>query len=116
MMTSVYSDADYLAVYKQKKRIFGLFGAVSVAYLAFCVIWLTYFISLPYNDDRQTLPKALVYVVSVLYVLFAVPYATIKMKRVQKYYKMLGYFSEGLKGEERNFFYKLEKKLEWIFL
>ena len=110
MMTSVYSDADYLSVYKQRKKVFALFWAVSVVYLAFCVGWVIYYTSLPYADARQTLPKVIVYAASVLYVVFAMPYAVIKMRRVHKYYKTLYYFSEGLKTEERNFFYKIEKK------
>ena len=46
-MISVYTDADYLAVYKQKKRIFGVFLGITAVYLAICIAFLLYFMSLP---------------------------------------------------------------------
>ena len=110
-MTSVYSDADYLAVYKQKKRIFGVFYAVTFVYLAFCIAWLVYYISLPYADPMQSLPKTCVYIASALYVVFAFPYLSIKGSRVRRYFKLMTYLSDGLKGEEKNYFYAFEKKL-----
>ncbi len=110
-MTSVYCDADFLAVYKQKRTIFGVFWAVTIAYLAFCVAWLVYFISLPYEDPMQALPKACVFIASAIYMVFAFPYLAIKGSRVRRYFKMMRYLSEGLKGEEKNYFYTFEKKL-----
>ena len=110
-MTSVYSDADYLAVYKQKKRIFGVFYAVTFVYLAFCIAWLVYYISLPYADPMQSLPKTCVYIASALYVVFAFPYLAIKGSRIRRYFKLMTYLSDGLKGEEKNYFYAFEKKL-----
>lgn len=109
-MVSVYTDADYLAVYKQKKRIFGLFLGVTAAYLAICVAFLLYFISLPYEDPNQTWPKMCVYVISVLYMIFTFPYLAIKYSRCKRYYKMLTYVSIGLKNEEKNYFYRFEER------
>lgn len=109
-MVSVYTDADYLAVYKQKKKIFGVFLAVTAAYLIFCVAWWIYFMSLPYKDDNQIIPKACVYVISVIYMIFAFPYLAIKYSRCRRYYKMLTYVSIGLKNEEKNYFYCFEEK------
>lgn len=110
MMTSVYNDADYLAVYKQRKRVLSVFFGVTAAYVLFCVAWLLYYISLPYKDPMQTLPKACVYVASALYVVLIFPYMAIKFSRVNRYYKILGYLSEGLKAEEKNYFYCFEEK------
>ena len=110
MMTSVYSDADYLAAYKQKKKIFGLFWGITIIYFIFCVAWVIYFTTLPYKDSRQSLPQACVYIASAFYVVFAFPYAAIKMSRVRRYFKMMSYLSEGLKNEERNYFYSFEEK------
>ena len=110
-MTSVYCDADFLAVYKQKQKIFGLFIGVTFAYLVFCVAWWCYFMSLPYADPRQVLPKACVFVASVLYVIFSFPYLAIKGSRVRRYYKLMTYLSGGLKGEEKNYFFTFEKKV-----
>ena len=109
-MVSVYSDADYLSAYKQKKRIFYVFWAVTAVYAAFCISWWIYHMSLPYNDSMQTLPKAMVYVASGLYVIFAFPYLAIKGSRIRRYFKMLTYLSVGIKQEEKNYFYSFEKK------
>ena len=109
-MISVYSDADYLAVYKQKQKIFGVFMAITLAYLAVCVAMLVYHISLPYNDARDALPKAVTFVLSVVYVVIIFPFMAIKYSRVRRYFKMLGYVSEGLKMEEKNYFYIFREK------
>lgn len=109
-MVSVYSDADYLAVYKQKQRIFGVFMASTIAYLLFCVGWLIYHISLPYNDPMQVLPKICVYVASAVYAAMIFPFMAIKYGRVRKYFKMLSYVSVGLKNEEKNYFYSFEEQ------
>ena len=65
---------------------------------------------LPYNDPKQTLPKALVFVASGLYIIFAFPYLSIKGSRVRRYFKMLTYLSEGMKREEKNYFFTFQKK------
>ena len=109
MMTSVYHDADYLAVYKQKQKILGVFWAVTIAYAVFCIAWLAYYISLPYNHPMQVLPQACVYVVSVIYVIFLFPFMGIKYSRVNRYFKLLTSFSEGIKQEEKNYFYAFRK-------
>ena len=110
-MTSVYCDADFLSVYKQKQKIFGVFIGVTIVYLAFCVAWLIYFISLPYASPMQFLPKLCVFTASVLYVVFSFPYLAIKGSRVRRYYRLMTYLSGGLKSEEKNYFFTFEKKL-----
>lgn len=109
-MTTVYNDADYLAVYKQKQKIYALFWAVTAVYAAFCIAWWIYYMSLPYNDPMQVLPKTCVYVASVLYVVFSFPYLAIKGSRCRRYFKMLTYVSDGLKNEEKNYFFSFQKK------
>lgn len=110
-MTSVYCDADYLAVYKQKKKIFGVFWAVLAFYLAFCIAWLVFHISLPYNDPKQALAKGMVFVASALFTAFAFPYLAIKGSRIRRYYKLMGYLSDGMKNEEKNYFFAFERKV-----
>lgn len=112
-MTTIYNDADYMAVYKQKKKLWGIFLGVTAAYLVICMAWWLYFISLPYKDPMQTLPKTFVFVLSAVYVLFAFPYLAIKYSRVRRYFKLMTYLSEGLKNEEKNYFYCFaEEKLQ----
>lgn len=109
-MVSVYHDADYLSALKQKNKLFTIFMVVTLAYAAFCIAWLIYYISLPYADPMQALPKACVYVASALYVLFIFPFMAIKFSRSRRYCKMLFYVSEGLKMEECNYFYRFREK------
>ena len=109
-MISVYKDADYLSVCKQRKRTLGVFWAATVAYLAFCVACLVYHISLPYKDPTLWLPKFCVITASIVYVVLIFPFMAIKFHRVNRYYKLMGYLSEGLKGEEKNYFYCFEEK------
>ena len=109
-METVYTDADYMAATKQKNKIFYVFMGVTFFYIAFCVAWVIYFTSLPYADAKQALPKACVFVSTVLYVVFAFPYMGIKYRRSRRYCKMLYYVSEGIKAEECNYFYKFQQK------
>ena len=104
MMETVYTDKDFLDVYKQRARILNVFVAVLIADVAFCVAWLSYYMSLPYADPMQALPQACVYVASGLFVIFVAPYMGIKYHRVNKYYKFLFYVSEGKKYEETCYF------------
>ena len=109
-MTTIYNDGDFNKVIAQKKRIFGVFMGVTAFYAVFCIAWLIYYISLPYADPMQTLPKVCVYAASALYVIFLFPFMGIKYHRVRKYYKMMYYLSEGLKNTEENYFVCFEEK------
>ena len=109
-MISVYSDADYLSAYKQKKRIFRGFMIITLVYFAICIAMLIYHISLPYASKLDAIPKAVTYVISGLYIAFIFPYMSIKFSRARRYVKMLFYVSEGLKMEESNYFYIFRTK------
>ena len=104
MIQTVYEDKDFLAVIAQRKRILGVFFAVTAVYAAFCIGWLIYFIGLPYADPGQALPQWLVGIATVLYVVFLFPFMGIKFHRVNRYYKLLYTISEGIKGEEKCYF------------
>lgn len=109
-MISVYSDADYLSAYQQKRRIFYVFALITLAYLGFALACVFYHMTLPYADAGQALPRVLVYVVSGIYMVFIFPFLAIKYSRCRRYYKMLGYVCEGLKMEELNYFYCFREK------
>lgn len=108
-MENVYTDADYLAAYKQKEKLLSAFIIVTACYAAFCIAWLIYYISLPYNDPMQALPKTCVYVISVLYVVFTAVYMGIPFARANRYYTMLTNLSLGIKDVEKNYFYCFEE-------
>lgn len=109
-MITVYSDADYMSAYKQKKKVMSVFWGITLGYFAVCIAWLLYYISLPYKDPMQTLPKLSVYVLSAVYVAIIFPFMAITYSRVRRYFKLLTILSEGLKNEEKNYFYCFEEK------
>ena len=111
MLTSVYNDADFLSVYKQKQRLWAVFMSITITYAVFCISWLVYFIGLPYKHSMQFLPKLCVYVVTVLYVVFCFLFLGIKYGRVRRYYKTLSFMSLGLKSVEKNYFYCFDEKV-----
>ena len=109
-MISIYSDADYLSAYQQKRRVFYGFMLITLAYLVFAASMVIYQTTLPYADKGQALPRVLTYVVSAVYVACAFPYLGIKYSRCRRYYKMLGHVSESIKMEEMNYFYCFREK------
>ncbi len=109
-MISVYTDADYLAAYKQKKRVFTGFMLVTFAYLALCIAMLVYHITLPYASKLDAIPKVITFVATAGYVVFLFPYMGIKYSRIRRYNKMLFYVGEGMKMEESNYFYTFRTK------
>ena len=109
-MISIYSYADYLSAYQQKRRVFYGFMLITLAYLVFAASMVIYQTTLPYADKGQALPRVLTYVVSAVYVACAFPYLGIKYSRCRRYYKMLGHVSESIKMEEMNYFYCFREK------
>lgn len=109
-MVSVYNDADYLAAYQQKQRLFYTFVLATLAYVGFAVGCAIYLTTLPYGDTGQAFPRVLVYVVSAIYAALIFPFMAIKYSRSHRYYKMLSYVCEGLKMEELNYFYEFREK------
>ena len=108
-MQSVYTDADFLAVYKQKKKVLSKFWVVTLIYAVFCISWLIYYTTLPYNHSMQNVCKWAVYIVSPIYVILLFPLMGIEFSRVNRYYKALLNFSSGLKNVEKNYFYCFEE-------
>ena len=109
-MISVYNDQDFLAVIKQRNRILGVFWAITGSYIALSLSFWIYYMSLPYAHPDAWIPKLIVSIASIAYVIFVFPFMGIKYHRINRYYKMMYYLSEGLKNEEENYFVCFEKK------
>ena len=107
-MIKVYSDKDFNQAYKQRMNVLYVFIGALIAYLGMSIACLCYYISLPYGDALLWAPKWIVYILTAVFVCFAFPFMTIKFRRVNKYYKMLYYISQGMKNEEENYFVKFE--------
>ena len=56
----------------------------------------------------QSLPKTVMFIATALFVVFLFLYMGIKYHRINKYYKMVYYLSEGLKNVEENYFVGFE--------
>ncbi len=108
-MTTVYEDKDLLDVYNQRQKILGVFFAVTFVYLAFCIAWLVYHTTLPYAHPNADLPVTMASIATVLYVCFLFPFMGIKYSRVNRYFKVLKGFTDGIKNVERNYFYTFEE-------
>ena len=110
-MVSVYSDADYQAALQQKKTIWTVFWALTGVYLLFCIAWLIYYTTLPvYPEADRVLPQAMVYLATAAYIVFVVPFVGIKLARVRKYCKMMGFLSLGIKNVDTSYFMGFYKK------
>ena len=109
-MVSVYNDQDFQAVIKQRNRVLTVFWIVTGVYALSAISLWIYFMSLPYAHPDTWIPKLIVSVLSIAYVIFVFPFMGIKFHRVNRYYKMMYYLSEGLKNEEENYFICYEKK------
>ena len=109
-MISVYNDSDFQAVIKQRNSILGVFFAVTGVYAAISItLWICY-MCLPYAHPDAWVYEFFVSLLSVAYIVFVFPFMGIKFHRVNRYYQMMYYLSEGLKNEEENYFICYEKK------
>ena len=107
-MTIVYDDKDLVSAYKQKKRIWYIYLAVAVVYVALCVTCLVLYIGTPFEAPEQNIYKWTVWVASCLFVIFSFVYLTSKYQRIRKYYKLVSYLSVGLKSVNNSIFLRYE--------
>ena len=107
-MQRVYTDEDFNDAADQRKRVAQVFWIVLAVYIALAAASLIYYTSLPYKDKMQSLPKTVMFISTALFVVFLFLYMGIKYHRINKYYKMVYYLSEGLKNVEENYFVGFE--------
>ena len=96
-MTKLYSDADLWNAFRQRRRILGIFFAVTGVYLAGFLALFIYYVMLPYEDSNQTWTIAVTCVLTAIYIIFLFPYMGICFKRCNAYCKMLRFITVGLK-------------------
>ena len=107
-MTVIFNDSDLLSAYSQKRKIFWFYMLVLAVFAALCITCLVVFMNMPYKAPAQAIPKWIVYVASVLFVIFSFPYLGIKYLRIRKYYKLIAYLSVGLKQVNESKFLRYE--------
>lgn len=96
-MTKLYSDADLWNAFRQRRRILGIFFAVTGVYLAGFLALFIYYVMLPYEDPNQTWTIAVTCILTAIYIIFLFPYMGICFKRCNAYCKMLRFITVGLK-------------------
>ena len=116
-MTEYYTDAELDSVTKQRKRVLAIYFTVLGVYLAVCVAFLIYYISLPYagyNDTAHTISliKLAVYPVTAVFVIFSFIYLGIKFKRTNRYYKMCRHLSTGLRETSTGSFFEYDENIQ----
>ena len=72
-MTKLYSDADLWNAFRQRRRILGIFFAVTGVYLAGFLALFIYYVMLPYEDPNQTWTIAVTCVLTAIYIIFLFP-------------------------------------------
>ena len=92
-MTKLYTDADFWDAHRQRRRILGVFFAVTGVYFAGFLALLIYYIMLPYEDPNQNWVIFVACVLTAIYILFLFPYMGICFKRSNAYCKMLRFIS-----------------------
>ena len=107
-MTKIYTDADYLSAYNQKRKIFWFFMLITALYAGVCLVCVLYHASLPY-EETAVWAQVITYAVSVVYAVFAYIYLAIKFSRARRYTKMLDNLNLGLKSVERHYFFEFRK-------
>ena len=108
-MTIIFNDADLTSAYRQQRNILRVYIAVAVVFAAICAACLVYFISLPYEDPNQIIPKIIICVASCLFVIFSYVFMGIKYHRARKYYKLISYLSVGMKQVNNSYFLRYEE-------
>lgn len=108
-MTVIFQDHDLVASYRQQRTILSVYIAVCCAYALLCIAFYLYFLSLPYQDPMQLLPKIVICAASCVFIIFTYIYMGIKYHRARKYYQLISYFSVGMKQVNLSYFSHYDK-------
>jgi len=96
MTNTIYSDSDYENVKKQRKH-YKIFIYVSLGiYLAISIVTLLYYMSLPYQSPKISNAKLIQFLVTGIYIIVLYLFLNLKYRRVNCYYKILGYINTGI--------------------
>ena len=108
-MTVIFNDNDLIDSFKQKRLLFRIYMGVLAAFIAICLVCVLYYISLPFEDPLQIVPKLIVCVATCVFVIFSYIFLGIKYHRARKYYKIISYLSVGMKQENNSIFLRYEE-------
>ncbi len=108
-MTIVFNDGDLLSAYRQQRAILRVFLGMTVLYALICVSLLIFYMSLPFEDPLQIYPKVIVCVLTCVYIIFAYIFMGIKFHRSRRYYKLISYFSVGMKQINNSTFLRYDE-------
>ena len=108
-MHTVFEDKDLIGAFRQQRAIFRVFLAVTLAFILLCVINVIYYCSLPFEDPKQIYPKIFLCTISCIYVIFSYIFLGIKYHRARRYYKLISFFSVGMKQVNKSIFLRYEQ-------
>ena len=107
-MTTIFCDDDLWLAFAQKRRLFRIYFSVLCVFIAIAVACIVFFVSLPFRDALQIVPKTAICVATCLFIVFSHIFLGIKYKRVNTYYKTLAGFSAGIKTTNRSIFLRYD--------
>ncbi len=96
-MTTLYSDSDYLAALRQRRKLYLILWGATAAFLICLALIVVFYLLLPYNDPSRVWYIVGACAAAVVYIFFLFPFAGICLKRSRAYCKMLRFLSEGYK-------------------
>ena len=108
-MTVIFNDADLISAYKQQRNLFRIYWIITFIFFLICLSSLLYYISLPFEDPMQILPKIIVCTASCIFIIFSYLFLGIKYHRARKYYRIISYLSVGLKQVNQSYFLRYEQ-------
>ncbi|PWM70670.1 MAG: hypothetical protein DBX59_10295 [Bacillota bacterium] len=88
-MEKIYSESDFAAIGRQKKKYLIIYFVVLGLYVAAsAAVWTAYFLQ-PYQSPNIWWIKLIGFVLAALFVVFSFIFLGIPYKRVKNYYKLL---------------------------
>ena len=107
-MVEIYNENDYTTVSSQRKKFITAFVITLVALIIIDAGVFVYYTFLEYDTPLKAPLLAFEIVVSAVYAVVYYILFAVKFKRINSYYKMLGYFKSGLTETGRHPFVRVD--------
>lgn len=107
-MEILYSDADLVAAYRQKRSILIAYILICVVYAAIVAGNFVWYIGMQYEDPLQIYPKLIVCTLTCVFIAYSYVFLGIKWQRSRKYTKLVADISSGRKADNTSYFLRYE--------
>jgi hypothetical protein len=112
-MTEYFTEADFLAVKKQRKKVLLAYFIVLGIYLLFSVGMFLWYRTLVYQSPTITTVKLIHYSVTALFVIFSMIFLGIKFSRVNKFYHMADHLVHAMNVTFTGSFLEFDESLQY---